>query len=181
MKKIILLLWFLCFLCFFAVTGRAVVLEWDANSETNVAGYRVYVGPSSRNYTSVFTNWGRTNTVITITNSLLWVGTNFFAVTAFTAFDEGNLESDYSDEVTYTKTNLPAKPTGLRFRGALTVQSSERVSGAAWTNVAEVGWSSNASSQFFRLVMSPPEPAAVTPTLRPGKLRPAPSKAGKLI
>ncbi|HWN94042.1 MAG TPA: hypothetical protein VNT99_03330 [Methylomirabilota bacterium] len=71
-------------------------LEWDANPETNVVGYRVYVGTQSREY-STLSDVGLA-TFKTI-DSLQPEQPYFFAVTAY---DSDGLESDFSDEVTYT-------------------------------------------------------------------------------
>ena len=73
---------------------RAVILEWDPNTETNLAGYNVYYGLGSRDYTWVVRVDAPT-TAVTITN-LEFNRTYFFAVTAF---DTDGLESDFSDEV----------------------------------------------------------------------------------
>ena len=35
-----------------AVFARQVTLEWDANTESNLGGYRLYYGPASRQYTA---------------------------------------------------------------------------------------------------------------------------------
>ena len=74
--------------------AHGVTLEWDRNPETNVTGYRVYAGRQSRVYDSVLdvTN----QTVATIAAP---AGKSFYAVTAYNI---DGLESDFSDEVSYT-------------------------------------------------------------------------------
>lgn len=151
----------------FAGSAFSVILEWDANSETNLAGYIVYVGKFPRKYTQTFTNWGGTNTTITITNLY---GTNFFAVTAF---DTDGLESEYSDEVwTVIK---PRPPTGVRFAPTLTVQSAPSVLGP-WENVTQIAGAPS-GVKFFRMAMSAPEPP---PQSAIKSLRFDGSKRGKL-
>lgn len=84
---------------------RGVTLEWDANSESNLAGYRVYRGTESHVYTQVA---DVVSTQVILPNAT--PGTkNFFAVTAY---DEDGLESGFSDEVFYTQPN-PGVPDPL--------------------------------------------------------------------
>lgn len=158
------------------ISGRSLTLEWDANTETNLAGYKIYAGKLSRQYVAIGTNFGGTNTVFVITNTL--TGTNFFAVTAF---DTDGLESEYSDEVwTVIK---PQPPSGLRFAASITVQAAPAITGP-WQNVTQL--SGDASSQkFYRFAIAPPEqPVAPTQLLRfdgsrKGKLTPsAPRSVG---
>ena len=87
----------------FAVTAVAasalpasVTLAWDANSETNVAGYIVYYGTTSSNYTCT-TNVGNQTTA---TLSGLSVGTIYYF--SATAYDQDGLESDFAPEINYT-------------------------------------------------------------------------------
>jgi predicted phage tail protein len=72
-----------------------VSLAWDANSETDLAGYRIYYGTSSRSYGSPVT----LGKVTTYTVQSLSSGTYFFTVTAF---NSSGAESGYSNEVTTT-------------------------------------------------------------------------------
>ncbi len=75
-----------------------VTLAWDANSETNLAGYRLHYGVASRTYTNV-SNLGN---VLTTSVTLLEGNTYFFAVTAVNTL---GVESDYSAEASH---NIPA-------------------------------------------------------------------------
>jgi hypothetical protein len=77
-----------------------VTLSWDPNSETNLAGYRIYYGTGPGVYTTPITVG--TQTSYTITN--LAPGTYFFAVTAFNTL---GLESGFSNEVSTTITTTP--------------------------------------------------------------------------
>jgi hypothetical protein len=75
------------------ICSRAATLEWNANAETNLAGYRVYVGEASRAYTQ---SWDvGTNTTL----DLSWM--RHARRLAVTAFDAGGNESDFSEEVSY--------------------------------------------------------------------------------
>jgi hypothetical protein len=80
------------------VKDNKVTLVWDANSETDLSGYKVYVGHSSRVYDPAITTVGVTpSPTYTVTN--LANGTYYFAVTAF---NNTGLESGYSNEVSAT-------------------------------------------------------------------------------
>ncbi|MFO1477825.1 MAG: Ig-like domain-containing protein [Verrucomicrobiota bacterium] len=76
--------------------AQSVTLAWDASSDTNVVGYRVYYGVASRTYTNMV-DVGNTTTA-TITN--LADGTTYYF--AATAYNGVGLESDYSNESAYT-------------------------------------------------------------------------------
>ncbi|HMJ90625.1 MAG TPA: Ig-like domain-containing protein, partial [Candidatus Acidoferrum sp.] len=95
-------------LAFATTSAQAASLEWNPNSETNLAGYRVYTGEATRGYTSVVDVGNTTQFPL---NSLTPRKTFFFAVTAY---DTDGLESDFSDEVTYAVpgTNLPPVSVG---------------------------------------------------------------------
>ncbi|HHN65661.1 MAG TPA: fibronectin type III domain-containing protein, partial [Nitrospirae bacterium] len=69
-----------------------VTLSWDANTESDLAGYKVYYGTSSRNYTETIDVGNTTTYQITGLSE----GTYYFAVTAY---DTSGNESDYSEEV----------------------------------------------------------------------------------
>lgn len=72
-----------------------ITLAWDPNTEPDLAGYRLYIGLSSRNYTQVF-DLGMT-TQYTIRN--LAYGTVYYF--SLTAYNQNGLESSFSNEVRY--------------------------------------------------------------------------------
>ena len=74
-----------------------VTLAWDA--ENGVAGYKIYYGTVSKHYTS-FIDVGK-NTTYTVPNLSDGI-TYYFAATAY---DASNLESDYSNEVSYSSSS----------------------------------------------------------------------------
>lgn len=77
--------------------AQSVTLAWNPNTETNLAGYRLYYGLASRSYSSIVPVIVP-STQATVAN--VQPGqTYYFAVTAYTT---DGLESDYSDEVSYT-------------------------------------------------------------------------------
>jgi hypothetical protein len=69
-----------------------VTLEWDANSELDIAGYNVYYGNSSRDYDVTLDVGNLTSVTIA---DLIDNGIYYFAVTAYNT--EG-YESGYSSE-----------------------------------------------------------------------------------
>ncbi|MGD8523304.1 MAG: fibronectin type III domain-containing protein [Desulfobacterales bacterium] len=89
---VILALFFIPFLAYSA----DVSLAWDANSEPDLDGYKVYYGTSSRNYTASV-DVGNT-TEYTLTG--LTEGTTYYF--AATAYDTLNNESSYSAEIVHT-------------------------------------------------------------------------------
>jgi hypothetical protein len=76
-----------------AQTYRSVTLSWDASPDTNVAGYRIYIGPSSGNYTNSIDVGNLTSGTVPL---LAGGGTYYFVVSAYSS--EG-FESDFSNEV----------------------------------------------------------------------------------
>lgn len=89
----------------FCLPLSAAEFLWRANSEANLAGYKLYQGPSA----GVYTN----HIVIgsTTTNYTLPVeGTNYFALTAF---NREGLESLPTPEKMYVGPMRPATPVGF--------------------------------------------------------------------
>src|SRR4051812_16125299 len=82
-----------------ACFAQNVKLAWDPNHESDLAGYRVYVGITTRKYSTNYFAGNITN--YTVTN--LTVGTKYFF--AVTAVNKADLESDYSNEVNTTVTS----------------------------------------------------------------------------
>jgi fibronectin type 3 domain-containing protein len=72
-----------------------ITLAWDHNSEPDLAGYKLYLGNSSRNYPQVI-DLGLT-TQFTITDLIDGV-VYFFTLTAY---NQKGFESSFSNEVRY--------------------------------------------------------------------------------
>jgi hypothetical protein len=110
-----------------AFAGRAT-LSWDPNTESDLAGYRLHYGTSSRAYgTSIDAGMQTTFTV-----NGLGLGTYYFSVTAY---NSSGVESPYSNEV--AKVFQPAAgtpdlnlPTIIITRAPLVTDSTATIS---WT------------------------------------------------
>lgn len=94
--------------CLFAAQ---IQVTWNANTEEDLAGYRLYVGKASRQYGEPIDVGNVTEHVMEITPE--YGATYYFALTAY---DTSGNESGYSDEATcfVPDSEAPKKPTGLR-------------------------------------------------------------------
>ncbi len=93
------ILWcvFLCSSAYRQAYAGDVTLEWDPNTETDLAGYKIYYGTASRSYSAPISLGLQSSYTITG----LAAGTYYFAVTAF---NQDGLESAFSNEVFTTIT-----------------------------------------------------------------------------
>ena len=94
--------------CLFAAQ---IQVTWNANTEEDLAGYRLYVGKASGQYGEPVDVGNVTGHVMEITPQ--HGATYYFALTAY---DTSGNESGYSDEATCFIPDgvKPEKPTGLR-------------------------------------------------------------------
>jgi len=76
--------------------AASVTLTWDPSPDATVTGYRIYYGVASRSYTNIVDAGDATS--ITISNLVEGV-TYYFAATAYNVL---GMESEFSDEVSYT-------------------------------------------------------------------------------
>src|SRR5688500_4100962 len=86
------------------VQSSEATLEWDANAEPDVVGYNAYVGTQSRQYETTIDVSAQPQKRV---QSLEPGRTYYFAVTAY---NSGRLESEFSEEVSYT---VPISGTNL--------------------------------------------------------------------
>ncbi len=109
---------------FFSVSyGYAAqgTLTWDANQETNLAGYKVYYGAESRVYDHSIDVGNQTTYALT---NLTDGQTYYFAATAY---DSAGNESDYSVELSWTSPPANQPPTASN--GSLTATEDSAASG----------------------------------------------------
>lgn len=102
--------WFWLWLPTLPVYG--VELQWNANTETNLTGYKLYWGALPGIYTNLMTFGRVTNASMALTNSAIY----HFALSAVNDLGQ---ESDVSAEVVWTNavpiTNTPPFTVGLRW------------------------------------------------------------------
>ena len=138
-KITLLFLFIFCFLSIvFAAGGNCaqVTLAWDANSEPNIAGYKVYYGTASRVYNWYF-DVGK---VTTYSVTGLTDGSTYYF--AATAYDTSGVESTYSSEVSYNSCTYSISPTTAQLAqqgGTGTVQVSTQA-GCRWTASSGASW-----------------------------------------
>ncbi len=89
------------FLCSARVEARDLNLAWDPNTESDVAGYKVYYGTASRAYTSSADVGNKTS----YTLAGLPDGTDYYV--ALTAYNTAGTESNYSTEVSTDPNFVP--------------------------------------------------------------------------
>ena len=113
-------------------------LAWDESD--GAAGYKIYSGTESNNYTWVV-DVGKT---ISYTTANLTDGYTYYF--AATAYDASGLESDYSDEVSYSANTVPCSysisPASAAFNtsggsGSIVVTTQ---SGCNWSASSGVSW-----------------------------------------
>lgn len=83
----------------------SVTVMWNASSDTNVQGYKVYYGTVSQQYTNVVTVGNVTNTSI----GGIHPGTTYYF--AATSYNAAGWQSPYSPEISYTVPLLNAPLT----------------------------------------------------------------------
>lgn len=99
---------------FLATLAKAVTFSWNANPESDISYYRLYVGTNSGVYVNSYLAIGGATTNFGVANSLFVTGRTNFA--ALTAINTAGLESAKSLEISFVITNSsPSTPNGLRF------------------------------------------------------------------
>jgi hypothetical protein len=128
------------------VHSAQITLEWDPNPEADLAGYKVYYGTSSRNYSACI-DVGK-NSISTI--PLAEAGKVYFI--AVTSYDPSGNESQFSEELSFSvgpKCDFSFSLTSPSFiasggSGAVSVQTQP---GCAWSAASQVPWLTFTSGQ----------------------------------
>ena len=119
MKKLFLILLLWPTLAFAGISN--VTLQWDANTEPDLAGYRLYQATASGAYTFGPGNEALDIPAGTMTGTINALDGTFYWVV--TAYDTEGLESIPSNEVTaHLDATGPEAPTGLTITIIIKVQ-----------------------------------------------------------
>src|SRR5690348_15136384 len=89
-----------------ATDSGTVVLVWNANTESDLAGYRVHYGTASAPYSLVISVTHPTATISGLTNGYTYT----FAVTAY---NTAGAESPFSGSISYTVGSAQVVPTAI--------------------------------------------------------------------
>lgn len=117
--------------------GAQTTLAWDANTESSLAGYKVYYGTASRDY-DWFVDVGKVTTY-TVTN--LTDGVKYYF--AATAYDTSNKESTYSEEVSNSTCAYSISPASATYTASASTAGSVTVTtqtGCSWTAKSGASW-----------------------------------------
>ncbi len=86
-------------------SAQSLTLAWDPSPDAGVASYRVHFGTSSRSYSQITNAGAATTLIVTGLNT----GTTYFF--AVTAMGTNQLESDFSNEISYSAPAVNTAPT----------------------------------------------------------------------
>ena len=121
------------------VHSAQVTLAWDPNTEQNLAGYKIYYGTSSSNYTMGVDAGNNT------TYTLSGLGNGITYYIAATAYDTEGYESGFSNELSFTTPSActySISPTSqsLNASGGAGTVSVTTQSGCNWTATSNASW-----------------------------------------
>jgi hypothetical protein len=122
-----------------SVHSAQVTLAWDPNTEPDVAGYRIYYGLASDQYSNRIDVGNQTRYTVA---SLVDGKTYYFTATAY---DKKGNESDFSNEVVFqvpVPCTYSVSPSGQSFtiNGGPSSFNVVTQSGCAWTAVSNASW-----------------------------------------
>jgi hypothetical protein len=154
-----------------ALATQSVALVWNPSTDSNVAGYRIYYGTASHNYTKVVTVGNVTNTAIA---GLVDGTTYFFAATTTDAV--GN-ESGFSNEASFTTaiTAITNQPPTLDGLANLTIYQNAGSQTIALTGITSGSLSEN---QVLRVTVVSSNPNLIT---KPAVTYISPNATGTLV
>jgi len=141
--------------CLFLCPARLLALDedvtvkvtWDANSEQDLAGYRLYWGTSDRGTAADAAQFSYdTNKLATVSSTpgttVDGLGSNILYYFALTAFNSNQVESLFSDQVVFQPTDIPVtNGAAWRYRKGT---AEPAVPARAWRepDFDDSGWSS---------------------------------------
>ena len=108
-----------CWAVMASAATSSVTLAWDANTESDLAGYKLYRAPAATGPWTLAQTVGK---VTTTTVTGLADGTYFFVLTAFDNKTPAPNESGHSNQVTFgADTTPPANPKNVVITITVTV------------------------------------------------------------
>src|SRR3954462_12309283 len=128
---------------FSAFAASTVTLAWDPSVSTNVAGYNLYYGAISGNYTNVVSAGLATSATIS------GLASNTIYYFAATAYDTDGIESEFSTETNYITSPPLNYPPTLNPIANLTINEN-----AGQQPITLTGISSGFSNEFQTLTVS---------------------------
>jgi hypothetical protein len=125
-----------------AVQAAQVTLAWDPDSNPEVSGYKLRYGTESAKYSSTLDTGDYTSYTVA---SLQPGVTYYFAATAY---DPNKIESDFSNEVSYT---VPADCTYSISPTTATISSAARTGSITVTTQSGCGWTAASGSPWITI------------------------------
>ncbi len=125
-----------------SLAAGKITLAWNPSTGTNIAGYRIHYGGSSRTYTNMV-SVGTTSATVT---NLKDGATYYFAATAY---DSTGLESDFSNEASATTAAPTNAPPTLNDLTSVTINED-----AGMQSVSLAGISSGSASESQTLTVT---------------------------
>ncbi len=112
MLKKLLVVFCIVLCCSKFAFANTITLQWQANTDLPIGGYKVHRGTASGQYDNVI-DVGDVTEYITV--DLPQGKTYFFVLTAYRPTPDNNIESGYSDEASKRISyGTPNNPTGLK-------------------------------------------------------------------
>ena len=137
------LFFFLCTIALPSAFAETVNLAWDPSTGSNIAGYKMYYGTASKNY-SYNVNVGKSTSC---SLSGLTAGKKYYF--AATAYNTSNAESSYSSEISYTvPTSSTSSSTTSGTSSSSSTSSTPSSSGSTSTTTPTSPTSSTTTSGF---------------------------------
>lgn len=138
--------------------AQTATLSWNASTDPNLAGYVIYYGGASQDYTNTIVVGNVTNVSIT---GLTAGATYYFAATTY---DSAGDESAFSNEATYTVPGgASLVPPGLNAIPSLTINENAAVQ---TINLSGISSGSTGQTQSLAVTVSSSNPSLIpTPTV----------------